>query len=127
VDEDDDISRLRDELVEAYFAGDTVRTSELGQLLIDTDLKEGESFALGDELTIGTLLVPDQIPEDIDDIHLLEGHVSTERLEQLANWAPLTPEESALLQDLWVRHLLEDTPDFGTYAIWGGTRSEAQP
>jgi hypothetical protein len=117
--DEDDIPRMRDELVEAFFAGDTDRVNELGQSLIDTGLKEGDSFALGDELTSGTLLEPAQIPEDIDDIHMLEGDVSAERLEQLANRAPLTPEEAALLQDRWVWCVLQDITDFDTYAIWG--------
>jgi hypothetical protein len=114
----DDTLRLRDELVEALYAGDFARAGELGQLVVDARMKASGEPALDNVRASGTLLRPDQIPTAFEDLYLLDATLRPERLRALEHGADLTPDELALGQELWVRNMFGEDPDCDVYAVW---------
>ena len=109
---------MRDELVEAFYAGDAGRVEELGQLVIDTGMKQSSELVFGAERASGTLLEPGQIPVAFEDLYLLDDRLPPTRLRALERGADLTPDELALGRDLWVRNLYGEDPDCDVFAVW---------
>ena len=109
---------MRDELVEAFYAGDAARVEALGQRVVDTAMKASSQLAFGAERASGTLLRPDQIPVAFEDLYLLDDKLPPARLRALERGADLTADELALGQDLWVRNMFGEDPDCDVYAVW---------
>jgi hypothetical protein len=114
----DDIPRMRDELVAAYYAGDSTRVEELGRCIVETGMKTSSALVLGTERSSGTLVRPDQIPVTFEDLYVLDATLPPGRLRALECGADLTPDELALGQDLWVRNMFGADPDCDVYAVW---------
>ena len=109
---------MRDELIEAFYAGDAGRVEELGQLVIDTGMKQSSELVFGAERASGTLLEPGQIPVAFEDLSLLDDRLPPARLRTLERGANLTPDELARGQHLWVRNSYGEDPDCDVYAVW---------
>ena len=116
--DEDDIHRMRNELVEAFFAGNTDRVAEVGQAMLDLSLEPGaDGMPFGDEVGYGPLVVPDEMPDDFEELWILDGLVTAERLAELEDGADLTPDELALAQDRWVRNVFAEIPEPG-FPLW---------
>jgi hypothetical protein len=101
-------------LVEAFFAGDHDRVTELGQAVVAEVVEQGGTY--GDGVASGTLLGFDQQPDDPTEY--LEGYVSPERLDALLDGEALTPDEQAVALDRWALSVLRDNPDYDRYPLW---------
>ena len=91
---------IRDLLVEAFFTGHLDRVRDLGPAIVERSLEPGaDIMPFGDEVASGTLLTPDLLPDEFEELWILDGHLPPERLAALEDGADLTPHELALAQD----------------------------
>jgi hypothetical protein len=122
--EQDDIPRMRDELVEAFFAGETARVTELGRAILAESLEDGYGLPFSVEVDSGTLPEFDQVSDDSADLWMLAGHVAPECLGAPEDGERLTPDELAPAPDLRVRNAFKEYPDRDIYALWQNCAAE---